>query len=150
MSIAVLEIDIKGQKVQERQVQVLSRGVVHICDQTARRLLLGGAVQPPQEGLDSTPAMPADDGRGNLVADRVTQYGRVAGASVYARANTTLDITGQFTVVEEGNVLLPGQTDHDAQPVLVGQIENPAGRNSVGPHGVRAAGCDVGEVDRKS
>ncbi len=43
-------------------------------------------------------------------------------------------------------MLLPGQTDHNSQAVLVRQIEDPAGRNGVGAYGVRAAGRNVREV----
>ena len=54
-------------------------------------------------------------------------------------------------VVEECDVLLPGESDHYGQPVAVREVEQPARRNGVGPDRVDpdcGHGGEIG-VDRR-
>ena len=53
------------------------------------------------------------------------------GAAANRRAYAALDVAGSAEIVEEGNVLLPGNPGHDAQARLGGQIEQPDGRSGV-------------------
>ena len=102
-----LEVHVEADHVEERQFQVLGRGVVHVRDERPRVLGLDRAIQLLQVALDATPAVPPDDRAGNLVADRVPENGRMAGACRDARAHALLDGRGAGGVVEEGDVLLP-------------------------------------------
>src|SRR5919198_2062388 len=55
------EINVEAHQIEERQVQVLRRGVVDVGDQRVGVLLLGRGVQPLEELLDATGPVPAND-----------------------------------------------------------------------------------------
>jgi hypothetical protein len=70
----------------------------------------------------------------------------VAGARADAFADPALDRAGTSPIVEEGHVLLPGDAHHDVETVVVGEVQQPQGRDRVGPHRVHAARAHRGEV----
>lgn len=49
-------------------------------------------------------------------------------------------------VIEKGDMLLPGQADHDAQTVFLGLIQKPSRRGGVGANRIHPTSCDCGEV----
>ena len=86
-----LEEDVEADDVHERQLEVLRAGVVDVGDERPRVLVLAVAVELLQEALDPVPAVPADDRGGNLVADRVAEDRRVAGAGPDALTDPLAD-----------------------------------------------------------
>ena len=91
-----------------------------------------------KEAFHAQPPVPADDGRRNLVAQGKHQDGRVVGECPDARQQFGLDLSRDLSIVEERNVLRPGQTHHDAQSVASGYIEQVAPWRRIHPHGVDA------------
>ena len=91
-----------------------------------------------QEALDVAAPVPADDRRRDLVADRVAEHGRVAGAHAHRLAHATLDVSDEAPVVEERDVLLPRKPDEHVLPLLLRDVEQPARWD-----GVRADGVDA-------
>jgi hypothetical protein len=67
-------------------------------------------------------------------------------AGAHARAHSLLDRLNPGRIVEERHVLLPGQADQYVQSVLLGQVEKPARRSSVGANRVYAVRGHRGEV----
>jgi hypothetical protein len=53
-----------------------------------------------------------------------------------------------LAVVEEGDMLFPGQPDHDAQAVPLRNVQEPARWHGVRADGVEAVGRHLGEVAR--
>ena len=80
--------------------------------------------------------MPAHDARWNLVAEREQQHGRVVAEFPNLAEQLGLDLSPQLAVVEEGDVLRPGEPDHDAQAMPLGCVEQFTARRRVHPHGV--------------
>ena len=145
--LAAFQIDVEADDVDERQLQVLGRREVDVGDQRTRVLGLDRAHQPRQEGLDLLPAVPAHDGRRDLVAHGVTQHGGVPGAGAHTGAHALLDVVGAATVVEECDVLFPRQAHHHAQTVARGGVEQPGRRHGIAAHRVDAVllhGREVG------
>ena len=70
------------------------------------------------------------------------------GAGADALAHALLDRADAVGVVEERDVLLPGNPDHHVQVVLKGEVEEPARRHRAGPDGVQARGGHLLEVAR--
>jgi hypothetical protein len=103
-------------------------------------------VQAAQEALRPPPAVPAHDRARDLVADRVGEQRLVTAARAHARADALLDGSHESAIVQEGDVLLPGEPDQHAQVVLGRGVEQPLGRHGVRAHGVDPARRHGGEV----
>ena len=140
------QVDVEACEIDERETQVLGRGIVHVGDEPAGILGLCRQVEPLDVPLDPASAMPADDWRRDLVADRVAEDGRVPSALAHADANPPFDVPGTLRVVQEGHVLLPRQAHHHPEAVPVGQVEEPAERRGVGADRVEAICRDLGEL----
>src|SRR5690606_11553630 len=56
------------------------------------------------------------------------------------------DVVGPPAVLQEGDVLLPGQPGHDAQAAGGGQVEQPERGRGVSPHAVKAGFAHRREV----
>jgi hypothetical protein len=136
--VPVLEVDVEGVEVDERELEVLRRREVDVGDQPAGVLVLRRAVQALEEPLRAPAPVPAGDRSGDLVADRVRQDRRVAGDAADLLADALLDGARRRAVVEERDVLLPRQAGHDEQPVLGGLVEEPPRWRRVGPDRVDA------------
>ena len=143
-TILLLQVDVEAGKVQEIEIEVLGGGIVDVGDQRLRVLGLSHIVETLDEALDFFPAVPAHDRGRDLVADGVGEDPGMAGTGPHP---LPLDDGGcQLPVVEEGDMLLPGQADHDPQAVLLSDIEEPARRYGVGAHRVDIVGCNLGEI----
>jgi hypothetical protein len=70
----------------------------------------------------------------------------MAGAGGHGRPHALDDRGRSATLVEEGDMVLPGQTYEDPDPVLRCQVEQPARRHGVRANGVEAGGSHGDEV----
>ena len=70
----------------------------------------------------------------------------MAGQEADGVAHALADLARAAFVIEEGDVLLPGQADHDAQAILPRNVEQPARRRCIGANGVQPVGGDQGKV----
>jgi hypothetical protein len=73
----------------------------------------------------------------------------MAGGGADAVANALLDAAPDAAVVEERDVLLPGEADHHPQPVRGRQVEEPPLGDGVEPHRVDAVLGHAREVARR-
>ena len=141
-----LQIHVEACEVEERELEVLRGGIVHVRHQGRGILAANRAAQPLEEPLHPAASVPPDDRRRDLVPDRVHQDRRVAGTAADRRADPPLDGVAPRGLVQEGHVLLPGKADHDPQPVSLGRIEKPAWRHRVGAERVEAVRGDGYEI----
>ena len=86
------------------------------------------------------------DGRGNLVANGITEHGGMAGAGAYALAYAAYDRGYAAGRIKERNVLFPRQAHHDPQAMPVCRVQQPARRYGVDAHGIDAVGSHQGEI----
>src|SRR5262245_22422255 len=70
----------------------------------------------------------------------------MSGAVASPGAHARFDRAGARRVVEEGDVLLPGQAHHHPKAVALGGIEEPARGDAVGADRVEAVRGDLAEV----
>ena len=70
----------------------------------------------------------------------------MASTGSHSSAHTFLDSATKFFVVEEGDMLLPRQTYHDAETLLLRSIQQPARRHTVSADSVHAVSDDLGKV----
>ena len=117
-----LQEDVEADDVDERKLEVLRARVVDVGDERPGVACLGVVVEVLQESLDPPPSVPADDRGRDLVADRVAEHGGMAGAGPDPLANPLADRLDPLVVVQEGDVLLPRQTDHHPQPMLKREV----------------------------
>ena len=150
-AIARLEIDVEAHEVEERQPQVLGGRVVHVRDEAVGILRLHDSCETLEVALDPPRPEPAHDLRRDLVAERVAEEGGMAGTGAYLGAHDLRDVGRALPIDQEADVLLGRETDHDAQAVLRGEVEQRARRQRVGDaYRVDPVGrhlCEVG-VDR--
>src|SRR3712207_2233026 len=101
-TLLLLKVDVKGNKVDERQLQIFSGRIVHISNEALGILGFRGAVELLENTLDATPAVPAHDGSRDLVADHVGEYSRVTDTRRHPGAYALLYRLDAFPIVEEG------------------------------------------------
>ena len=142
----VVQVDVERAHVEERQLEVLGGREVDVGEQDVGRRGLGLVVQFAQEALDPALAVPADDGRWNLVAEGGHQHRRVIAQFVDAVDHRAADPAHGLRVVEEGDVLRPRQADHDPKAGLLRQVEDGPAGQGVDPHSVDAERPHLREV----
>jgi hypothetical protein len=82
--------------------------------------------------------VPADDARGNFVADRKGQDGRVIGKLGHTADDLAADAARQTPVVEKCHVLEPRQSHHETQAVPCGFVDEIPARRCVSADGIDA------------
>ena len=70
----------------------------------------------------------------------------MARAGANFRAHELLDLPRHLGVVEKTDALLHLQADHDAEAMHRAQIQQPAGRNVIGPDGVEPIRRNFGKI----
>ena len=131
-AVGGLEIDVEAHEIHERELEVFGRRVVDVRDERAGIDLAHFVGESLDEPLDPARTVPANHRSRDLVADGIAEDGRMAGAQGGGHANACGDRPGTAPIVEEGDVLLPGQADQHLDAVTVRRIEEPPGRYRVG------------------
>ena len=142
----VVQVDVEREHVDERQPQVLGARVVHVGQQPAAVDLANLAAEPLEKPFHPVAAVPAHDRRRDLVSDRVAEERGVTSTALGLGGDPGCDVGGAPAVVEEGDVLLPGQAGHHPETVVQRGIEQPRWRRRVRPHRVDALRGHGGEV----
>src|SRR5262249_18257206 len=122
------------------------RRIVDVRHERVRILRAYRVRETRHEAFDHPVPVPAHDGRRDLVAYRIGEHGRMPRALSHTRTHAGDDGGGTPTIVEESDVLFPGQTDEDVEPVGEGRIQHVSWRHRVGADGVEAACRDVNEI----
>ena len=133
-----LQVHVEREQIEERKLEVLARRVVDVGDEPVGIPLLGRPVEALEKALDARTSVPANDRRRNLVADGVGEHRRVALAGFDGAANALRDRLHPSALVEERDVLLPGQPDEHIEAVLGRLVEKPQRRRRVRAEGVDA------------
>ncbi len=145
-TLRIFEVDVEADEVQEVGPEVLGGRVVHVRRERPGVLRPRRADEAMQEPLDGGRAVPAHDGCGDLVADRVAQHRGVPGACAHLRTHALLDRARAAAVVEKRDVLLPRQPDHHPQPVPLRRVQHSPRRRRVRADRVQPARAHVPEV----
>jgi SAM-dependent methyltransferase len=111
----LLEIDVKCDKVDEGQPQILCGGIVNVGNEASGILAFGGVVESLQVTLDAARTVPPHYGRRDFTAYNVAEDGRVVGAGTHLCACPILYRSGASSVIQEGDVLFPRQAYHDVE-----------------------------------
>ena len=119
-SLPRLEEDVETGEVEERKLEVFGRRIVDIRDERVWVLGLRRRAETLDEALDCAGPMPPHDRRRNLVTDAEAQHGRMTCALGGLGADALDDAACGAPALEKGDVVLPGEPDHDSQPVVGG------------------------------
>src|SRR2546428_502657 len=125
---------------------MLGGGIVHIGEKAGGLLGFRSPVKFFQEAFHAPAGVPAHDWSRDFVADRIAKDRRMASTGSHSSAHTFLDSATKFFIVEEGDMLLPRQTYHDAETLLLRSIQQPARRHTVSADSVHAVSDDLGKV----
>ncbi len=109
-----LEINVETCQIQKWELQIFRARIIDVRDQRAGILRFGRSIEPLEEFLNATAAVPAHDGAGNFVSDRVAQNRRMSGACTHSRAHTLSDGMDSSGIVKERYVLFPRDSNHYA------------------------------------
>src|SRR5262249_3750290 len=145
-TILCLEVDIKAHQVQERQLQILRSGIVHVRDQSFGILILGRPVQAFKVLLHTALPVPAYDRGRNFIANGIAEDGWVTSAGPYTSPDAGLDALGALLVIEKGYMLFPWQPNHYTQTVALCRIKQPARWYRIGADGIQAVFRHLGKV----
>jgi hypothetical protein len=138
--LLLLQVDVEAQEIQEGELgEILGGGIVHVGDQGpgVRRLHL--PIQPLQESLHPGGAVPADDGRRDLVPHRPRQDGRMSPHPLHLFPDPLQNALRWLRILQESHVLLPGQPHQDPESMGPCGVEHPQGRDRIGADGVDPA-----------
>ena len=146
-AIPGLEVDVERQQVEERQLEVLRRGVVHVRDGTSGVLVLHCRVEAFEVSLDLPATQPAGDRRRDLVPEAVAEQGGMAGDRAHLLPDDAFDVRRIPRVREVADVLFRRQADHHPEAVARGRIEEGDRGHRVGDaHGVEPGFGHLREV----
>src|SRR5262249_37490848 len=118
-----VQIHVERADVEEREVQEFGRREVDVSEQGAGRDSFRIFVKLAKEIFDAHPPVPANDTWRDLVANRHRKDGRMVGELADAGGDLPPNLPPQTAVIQKGNVLGPGQPDHDAQAVVSRLVE---------------------------
>ena len=110
------EEDVEADEIEERELEVFGRGIVDVRDEGVGIFLRRHAVELFQELLDSPAPVPAHDRSRDLVADRIGEHGRVAGAFTNAAAHAIGDGSHAVRFAQKGDMLFPGDPTRTKRP----------------------------------
>ncbi len=77
-----VKVDIKGDEIEEAEVQILGWRVVGISNEAFRIDLLGRIAEFGQKTLDFARAVPADNGGRDLIGNAIGQHARIFSAAL--------------------------------------------------------------------
>ena len=117
-----LQVDVEGDDVDRIKAEIFGGRIVDVGDQRSGVLHLHGPTETCQKALDPGRAIPADDLSGNFVTDGVAEHGGMPGTGADTGPDPLLDRRPRLTVIEEGDVLLPGEPDHHPEAVREGCV----------------------------
>ena len=137
---AIVQIDVEGHEIEEREIEILRGGVTGVGDQAVGIGLLDHVPQLREESLDAPRAVPADDIGRNFVADVISQDAGMKSTAFSRAADAPAGIGLGSATLEEADVRGPGDVHEDGHPALIDQIEQPlaAGHDRCGSSWPRA------------
>ena len=141
-----MQIDVVGEDVERIEFEVLSGREVYVRQQAIGCSRLHVLVELAQEPLDPSVSVPTDDPRRDLVAQREEERRGVRCNPAHGRDGVEFDASREPSVVEKWDVLRPRQSDHHAETVPEGRVEQGVRRRRVGAHRVDARGRHQSKV----
>jgi len=127
-------------------MEIFSGRIIDVGHQALRVLRLRGPVEAFEKAFQFAPPMPAHNGRGNFIANGVTEDCRMAGAGAHFGAHHLLNRAGALAVIQKSHRAFHRQSCHDPQPVPLRRIQQPERGRRVRAHRVHASGRHPGEV----
>ena len=144
--LAAVQVDVEGQEVDVLRQQILGRRIARVGVQCAGILATGNVDQMLDEFGDALRPEPADHGGGDLVAEQVAEDGVVPLVLADGLDDRLLDGGAHLRVVEEFDMLHPGDAQENPDAVLEAEIKKPARGIGVDANEVRPAltdGCEI-------
>src|SRR6266849_4240064 len=120
---ALVQVDVEGENVNEREFQVFGGGEIGVGDKALGVLLLSDVIELPQKGFHFSRAMPPNDRGRDLLPHAVHQDGRVAPAGCHAFFNLAQHLFSDARLLQETDVLHPWHECDDSEVILLGLIQ---------------------------
>src|SRR6266436_8219648 len=140
------EIYVETEKIQERELQKFSCRKIHISNKCLGVFSLCHPIELLYEPLDSPSTQPAHNSSRNFITHRIAKHSRVTGTLPHSLADACFNCAGSARIIQECDVLFPGQSHHDSQVGALRGIQKPTRRDVVGTDGVdpyRSHGLEI-------
>ena len=144
--LPAVQVDVESQEVDVLREEVLGRRVAGVGVERAGILPAGDIDQMLDELGDALGSEPAHHGGGDLVAEQVSEDRVVPLVLPDGRDDRLLDGGPDLGIVQELDMLHPGDAQEDADAVLQTEIQEPGGGIGVDANEVRSTLTDRGKV----
>ena len=113
--LLAVEIHVERRHIEKRQIEVFRRRVVDVCEQTVWRAGFGFSVDVTEKPLDTVSSLPSHDRGRDLIAKRDERDTRMRFQHAHLRNDIAPDAGAELLVIQERDVLGPGNADHETQ-----------------------------------
>jgi hypothetical protein len=134
----LMQIDVEAEEIGEVDGQILGRGKVRVADETVGMDLLDRRHQPLEKAAHALGTMPAHDVGRDLVADEIGKKSAVPVEAAHRVGDAADDVGLEKRIIEEGDVLRPGNAGQHLETRLGGSVEEGERRRSKNAHRVGA------------
>src|SRR3984957_167012 len=132
----IVQVDVEGDKIERRQVEILGWRVTGIRYQPVRVSLSGNVSQFGEEFLDPASALPTDHVGRDFIAHAVRKEGRMTTASFRGCANRFARLRLRSFCFQETKVIAPGNVRIERNVLLTRKVKQPSRRDMVCPDGI--------------
>ena len=141
-----MQVHVERADVEEGDIEKLGRREIDVGEEALGRRGSGVLIELAKKTLDAHTTMPTDHARRNFVAERDQQNRWMVAELAHLFDQFAPDGALQAAIVEERDVLRPGQPHHDPQTMACGLVQEVASGWRVGAHRVDPEARDETKV----
>jgi hypothetical protein len=145
-SLPGFQVYVETHKIQEGELEILGCWIIDVRDESVRVDGLDDGIEPLEKSLYLNPSIPSNNRCGNFVPNSISQNSGMSGAVGDSFPYPGFNGLNPLFFIQKQNVLLPRQSNHDRQPVLLSQIQKPGWRNRIGPDGVKPVKSHLSQI----
>src|SRR5215468_9719786 len=96
-----MQIHVERHQIEKRELEVFGGRIIHIREKSSWVFGLSGPIELAKELLDSGCAVPSNNRSGNVVANVVTQDGRMSSARSNLRTHALDNVICKLCIIQK-------------------------------------------------
>ena len=128
---SIVQIYVEGEDINKRKLQIFRRREVGVRNQSVRVTIFGNGAQVLKECFDFFAAVPQYDWRRYFLPNAIHQYCRMLPTREYTFLHFPDHLLANLTVLQEADILHPGNHRNHTKTVFQCLIQERKWRNSV-------------------